>query len=225
MQLIYASTNESGPVAQLMQKNPDAEVAYFSAFEGPNGDKGGFASYPTAINYSYSFGADTSDEKVVKIMTMMDTLCSDFDHYVKTHFGEENVSFTIDENGIYKFTEEYAKPDMQAEMGINQYYGAIPTNKEYADKVMTAPVDVPLFEISYENEPAFYGASFVYSGVNESYVDSISDVAKVADEFYYNAASGVIDIDAEWDTYLDKLEAAGLQAIVDEYQVLYDESN
>ena len=220
-----AGTRDSGPIGQLMQKDPDAEVAYFAAIEGPDGDKGGFAQYPTAINYSFSFGADTSDEKVIRIMTMMDALCSDFDHYVKVHFGEEGTSFTIDENGIYKFTEDYSKPDMQAEMGIDQFYGMIPTNKEYSDKVMTAPIDIPILAIAYENEPAFYGTCFVYSGVNESYGDSISDVTKVADEFYYNAASGVIDIDAEWDTYLDKLQSAGLQEIIDEYQVLYDESN
>ena len=221
----FASTNATGPTGQLKQKNPDAEVEYFGAIKGPDGRAGGFASYPSAVNYSFSFGADTSDEKVVKIMTMMDTLCSDFDHYVNVHFGEENVSFTIDENGIYKFTEEYSKPDKQAEMGINQFYGMIPTNKEYADKVMTSPVDVPMLAIAYENPAAFYGTCFVYSGTNESYGDNISDVAKVADEFYYNAASGVIDIDAEWDLYLDKLQSAGIEEIVAEFQELYEASN
>ncbi|NLA83340.1 MAG: hypothetical protein GX854_02165, partial [Clostridiales bacterium] len=47
-----------------------------------------------------------------------------------------------------------------------------------------------------------------------------ADITTIADEFFFDAITGRIDIDAEWDAFLKKLDDAGLQEIIEEYERL-----
>ena len=44
------------------------------------------------------------------------------------------------------------------------------------------------------------GVAFLVSGANEVKTKG-TDITTIAQEFYYNAITGNVDIDAEWDNY------------------------
>ncbi len=210
----------NGPGQQFSEKNPGVELVYLPAFTGPDGRSGGLAGFPSTTQNGICFGKDTSDAKIIRIMQMMEERCADRELYVRLQYGTENETYTMTD-GKPALTAEASQGDKQSALGIGQYFGIIPVDTAYFKQYQMDAADDAVYSVSAANSKQYMaGACFVYNGVNQSFATSGAGINKIALEFYYNAITGAVDVDAQWDSYIANLNAAGLQAVVDEYNQL-----
>jgi hypothetical protein len=208
----------------VTDKNPSAEIEFIDSVTGPEGKTGGFMWYPGVLDMSIAFGKDTSDEKIERIMAIKEELCKDWDFYARCYYGTEGKTYTKDKDGVYAFTEEYKKMENQVELGLNAQFALIPPDMEHFKKI-TPLADMLPYEVSFKSQKSYRGVAFVTSGASENEKTKGTDVSKIRDEFYYNAITGKVDIDKEWDNYVKKINSTGLTDIVKDYQAMYDTAN
>lgn len=220
----YAQSTVDNLSDIVTRKNPDAKIEFIDPPKGPDGKSGGAQVFPGVLAYSIAFGKNTSDEKVERIMAIKEAFCTDWDFYVRCYYGEEGKQYTKDKDGIIAYTEEYRKTEKQAEFGMGPYYSLIPVDMEHFKKI-TFLSDLPPYEVSARAPKSYLGVAFVASGTSETYKTRGVDIEKVRDEFFFNAVTGKKDIDSEWDNYVKRINEAGLEQVVKEYQELYDKSN
>jgi len=213
----FAKSTPGNLTQLLSEKNPDAKVLFFGNFTGPDGKSGAMVYYPNLNNQgSIFFGKNTSDEKVERIMAIKEALAADWDWFVRIYYGEKGKHYNLDKDGKIVIVPEETTPEKGMENGLGQYYGLMPIDlNDY--KKFTANDDLPPYEISLANNKSYTGVAFALSGVNEAAKVKGTDVSTISNEFYFNAITGKVDIDAEWDNYIKRLNDAGLQEIIEEY--------
>jgi putative aldouronate transport system substrate-binding protein len=213
----FAKSTSGNLTDMLAQANPNAEVIYFEAFEGPDGKSGGMQSYPNLHADGFCFGRNTSDEKVERIMAIMESFAVDWDWYVECYFGEKGKHYNLDKDGKIELIPEINTPEIHAEEGLSGYFAESPLDLDDYKK-FTAIADLPPYQIAEKNKMSYTGVAFPVSGVNEAEKTKGTDITTIAQEFYYNAITGNVDIDAEWDNYIKRLNEAGLQEVLAEYE-------
>ena len=214
----FASSTANNLTQMLADKNPDAKVLYFGAVEGPKGESGGWVGYPGLNGQgSIFFGKNTSDEKVERIMAIKESMAADWDWFVRTFYGEKGKQYNLDADGKITIIPEEFTPDKLAQYGTMGYFALMPIDLDDYKK-FTSNADLPPYVVSENNKKFYAGVVFPIAGVNETAKVKRADVSTVDDEFYYNAITGKVDIDAEWDNYIKKLDSAGLQEIINEYE-------
>ena len=200
----------------LYNRDPDAKVSAFSAVTGPDGKSGAQWGFPGVTGQAcVLFGADTSDEKTIRIMQIKESLTY-IDEYIKGRYGEEGKTFTIDENGTLIMNPEWDF-EQQRSLGIGQFYATQPQSIEDASVVLT-PHDIETNNISLSSNLIPSGINFYAPRTNEAKDMYGSDVGTIVSEYYANAIMDRIDIDATWDDYVNQVKAAGLDEILAEYE-------
>lgn len=196
----------------VTDQNPDAVISYMPAFEGG----GSFVDYPSALGNqgSFMFGADTSDEKCIKIMEIKEAIASDSELYDYLYFGTEGVHYEKVDGCYSKLITD---TDVLAAEGVGYWWGMQPKSfEEYNKEVMSEYVEA--HTISQANPFVYNGTNFHAAGENEAKTWYGADVSTVASTFYSDALMGNIDIDEAWEGYLADLNNAGLDKILAEYE-------
>lgn len=158
------------------------------------------------------FGADTTDEEVIRIMQILENYATDRDFYMWSRYGEEGVDYTY-ENGVYTKLNLKRK---NSETFI--CYGPYDTSED-----MTLGLGWESGEEAYTKvtNRVYRGTGFVTATTNESREWYGADVNTLATEYYAKAIKGDVDIDATWDAYIESLNEAGLQKILNEYNEMF----
>ncbi len=200
----------------LYNRDPDAKVTAFSAVTGPNGDSGCSYGFPGITGQAcVLFGAEASEEKVIKIMQIKESMTYT-EEYVKARYGEEGKTFTVDENGTLIMNPEWDF-EQQRSLGIGQFYATQPQSVEDASMILT-PHDIETNNISLASNKIYSGINFYAPRANEAASMYGSDVGTIVSEYYANAITGKVDIDATWDDYVKSVYDAGLTEILAEYE-------
>lgn len=200
----------------LYNNDPDAKVTCFAAVTGPDGLSGASYYYPNITGQAcVLFGADATDEEVIRIMQIKESMTY-IDEYKMGRYGEEGVTYTVDENGTLVMNSDwdFAK---QRSMGIGQFYALQPQSFEDASIVLT-PDDIATANIAISSNKIYDGVNFFAPRSNEAANTYGGDVNTIVNEYYANAIMGKVDIDATWDEYVAKVNAAGLPEIIAEYE-------
>ncbi len=221
----YASTTAANITNMVTDKNPAARIAFLKPFAGPTGDKGaGGLGFPRA-GYGFAFGKNTSDEKIERIMAIKEYLTANEEFYTRVYYGEEGKGYTRDQSGVIVLNKEYSSVDKINEEGIAQYFGFAPVSWDFAKKNLAGKSDLPAYEISMSSPIKYNDVNFAFGGTNEALAKYGTAITTVVTEFETNAAYGKLDIDKEWEAFKKKFLDAGGQAIMEEYQKLYDATN
>ncbi|TBL79048.1 DUF3502 domain-containing protein [Paenibacillus thalictri] len=213
---------ESGVLAMVEAKNKTADFMFLPPFKGPDGLVGSFVDFPSLrADGAVYFGKDASAQVVNKMMEIKEALASDWELYKRVYYGVEGTDYTVESGG--KMT---VSPKLNAEIitkeGIAQTWGLMPITIDWMSKTMTER-DKVVHSMSMEQPKTFNGKDFPVSSTNKALKNKGEDVFKLVDEFYVNAITGKVDIDAAWDKYVDSVNKAGLTDILAEYQTLYDQ--
>ncbi|NSW90038.1 MAG: hypothetical protein HPY74_05005 [Firmicutes bacterium] len=209
----FASSTPNNVSAMVLDKYPGEELVFFPAVKGPNGKSASYAYYPNVVNNAIYFGAETSDEKVERIMAIEDAIAADRDLYVRLWFGEKGKTYEVNEDGIIIPNKDLLTKEKISELGLMQTFALKPTTEEDFKKE-TLKSDMPPYETAFKNNRIYSGIVFPVDGINKAYNEKSADISSISQEFYFNAITGKIDIDAEWDAYIKKLNDAGLQEIL-----------
>lgn len=145
---------------------------------------------------------------------------------VLANFGVEGVTYEVQEDGSYWYTDEIMNnPEMTQTQALiyNLMYmmpcyadytkyniSTLTTWKEFADVWASADNEykAPTLNLTADEEARYSAAS--------------SDVETYMDEVIIKFMIGDMDIDAEWDSYLETMESLGVNEMIDIYEAAYE---
>ncbi len=221
----YASTTAGNVTKMLVDKNPNAKIEFMKPFAGPTGDKGAGGSVYPAMQRGFFFGSKTSDEKMERIMAIKNYMSANDSFYIRSFFGEEGKGYTLDKDGVIQVAPDYLSIDKITQEGIGQYFALRPDNWDFYKKNNVLKMDAPAYDVAMSSQKKYNDINFTINSINDAVLKSGTAVTTVVTEFETNTTVGKLDIDKEWDAFKKKYLDAGGQAILDNYQKLYDEAN
>lgn len=149
-------------------------------------------------------------------MQMLEDINLDIDKFARAHFGgDEGETWEVNPDG-YRIgipgTGVLKDPATATERGVRIFtFGAqiVPP----IDKAYFAPERHALMSYLQEHQTVSPG-----TGIRPPWTDDeralVSNVATVEQEFGWKAITGRIDIDAEWDSYVQAMMDAGLDTLL-----------
>lgn len=159
---------------------------------------------------------NVSDEKLIRILQWFEYMYFDLEASVYTRFGQEGVNFTWSGEPYrseVRFIENSPKVEqynanMIATMETLTWSQNAIKNKayEYANSEAYKKNIIWPHRVDFLNQTN-------YNAVRSEYGAAVDTIAT---EFRFNAIAGAVDIDKEWDNYLQQLDAAGLQHLLEE---------
>ena len=166
-------------------------------------------------------------------------LCLNFLNWVYTeegnmvrNMGIEGVSYYIDENGKPQYTEFVTNnPDGYTIEGLTRCYGLIDWPGIHADFQQelrqALPCQVQAFEAWSKSDHDKYAVN--HKNVLDEYADDYtnlwSDISTYIDEARAKFISGALDLDADFDAYIETLNAMGMDRIYEMKQATLDAYN
>lgn len=210
----WHATRTGGPWGAYFENYPDADIAVVITPEGPTGGRGGY--FRPAAASRLAFGKDASDEVVIKVMQMLEDINLDIDKFARAHFGgDEGETWEVNPDG-YRIgipgTGVLKDPATATQLGVRIFtFGAqiVPP----IDKAYFAPERHALMSYLQEHQTASPG-----TGIRPAWTDDeralVANVGTVEQEFGWKAITGRIDIDAEWDSYVQAMMDAGLDTLL-----------
>jgi len=163
------------------------------------------------------FGINCSDEKMQKIMEIKNSFSADWDWFVRGYYGVEGRDYTL-VDGIITPKEEATKPEYVTEKGIRQTFAIAPTRAEDSKKYTYSKEDLVVYNFAEQFIPYYIYTNFNFPGLNEADKLYGADIKTISDEFYYNAIMGKVDIDKEFENFKERLKAAGVEKVIEEYE-------
>jgi len=166
---------------------------------------------------------EKDDAKRIRILQILDELATNDEIYATTVFGEEGVTYEID-NGVPKLVEPYASDaDARLGEGIGGYY-----NPFVERAVSTWKFHMPQDRLEFK-EKLTAGAEVISDVLGPSVMDSkakyFANLSALQDEYFTKAI--IAKNEAEVETILADFKAqwlkAGGQEVIDEANKLYQE--
>jgi putative aldouronate transport system substrate-binding protein len=212
--MVNSYQSDGTPSATLLKNNSAAKLSVLYKLTGPNGDFGTW-SYGR-LTWSTAFGANTTDEQMIRAMQMLEVIDTDMDLFKQMHWGEEGVDYTIDATG-----KVVPNPDVKAsDKGLNQFISpswytaetsTLLSGKPVVDSIDTAVKATKILKNLIDNSRAEY----------DDQQDPTADFPawfSIPQQFHINAITGKIDIDASWDAYVTSWNKACGQKTIDAVQ-------
>jgi putative aldouronate transport system substrate-binding protein len=202
--------------ALTFKKNPQATTDYLPPLKGPGGKDAVFENQSAVWRYMVA-GKNTTDAQLKKILQILDAQLVDKEVHNLVWRGTEGVHFTLNDEGMAELTKDYSSNEKQAETGI-KFFIINNRNAEQFDlsfgKIATVQADI---QKKYKTVDQLIPAGTII----KSHTEFGADVQKVEDEFFIKAATGSWDVNAEWDNYVKRWNAAGGDKITKEINEVY----
>lgn len=116
---IFSST---GKYQEMKQNDPQVEWAATTGPVGPTGEQGIMNFNPLAgVGLMFTCALEGQEEKLIKYMQVFDAMIGDPSYYEAEIWGEEGVTFTLNENGDRVFTDGWDS-QKRFEYGVGSDY-------------------------------------------------------------------------------------------------------
>jgi putative aldouronate transport system substrate-binding protein len=208
-------TRTGGPWGAYFENHPDGDIAIVITPEGPTGGRG--THFRPAAASKFAFGINASDEVVIKVMQMLEDINLDADKYASIGYGGEEGETWKKIDGGYRIaipgTGSQKDATTATQLGIRLLtFGSsiVPP----IDKAYFAPERHALISYLGENQTKREGVLGIKPSWTEDESALASNVDSVEQEFAWKAITGGIDIDAEWDGYVQAMMDAGLDKLL-----------
>lgn len=209
----------AGVVGMVESVFGEGTVSHTGAMTSQYGDGTIYSSinYPSVfLNQAMMFSAEATDEQVIAVLKMFEGICKDDELAIKILYGEEGVDYHYDENGVLVM-EDTVTIEYQSSKGLVTY-----GNQAWTDTIVNltrTERDVAMYEKG-EAQKYVYAQNNFPTVDCEAYNTYGSEVAKLVEEYFYNALMGKANLEGDWDAYIANLKAAGLDKITAEYEEL-----
>lgn len=209
-----------------MAKNfPEAEWSIIPPLDGPYG-KGIITKEPVAQRWR-TFVITTANKYPAETVKWMDYAAFSEEGQIYNKFGVENMNYRIENGKIVSFTKEEGEKAMpEGAWSGSGYLPLIDTDEtaEMGFARIASPDHPKVKEIKdlwkYVEEPFVPPIPSVEDG--KKLATLITDVKTQVDEMFFKFLNGDADIDTDFDAYVKRLKANGLDDIVKIYQKGYD---
>ena len=210
----WMSQYSAGPWGALREAHPDVDIVYSITPMGPTGDRGTWFRDPTGS--SSGFGIDASDEVVVKVLQILEDIYADADVYAENHYGgREGETWELDADG-YRVSIPGTGGGKDSATGTLlgvRMLTIIPQIVEPVDKVYINPPRHALQTFLQDNQAVNPGIGFRPTWSEEERA-LVANVSTIEHEWGWKAITGQVDIDAEWDDYVQSMMDAGLETLL-----------
>lgn len=223
---VFYSEAANLPVTEASGKSitPDFAISPMPTTLKEIGSTEYYVQYPSHTENSWSVAANT--EVLYPVLELFNFMYSDEGSLI-CNYGKENVSYTVDDDGSYSFTEAVLGHEMGMRMGMMVYV------------MMGGPYKADVMRMIDAYEPLAYSASVDYwtpeatditgmpSGVSLS-AEENSQVAGIFSDILTYAGTMITKFIigdepmSEFDTFITTMEEMNIQEAIDIYQAAYD---
>ena len=203
----YLDPNTATGLITLTKANtPTASWTFMAPPTGPEGKAGG-GTYGAVGTWTMMFGAKASIEQVARGMQIAEAINTDQSLFELTYSGIEGVTFEK-KDGVNVFLSGVTAQ----EFGANVFRTASIINWENTALVTSkAVLDMDKQSLEFPVIRNVVNASAIDGIAGADNVDT-AEMTKIVNEFFFNAITGTVDIDAEWDAYVEKWNKLGGEA-------------
>ena len=209
-QLTNPSTNQAW--GMLKANNPDTEPVIVVSPEGPTGMRGTYSR--SAVWSPSSVGANVSDEKLAKILEILDEMYNNTDVFATAFYGIKGTHWDYNEAGDPIRAEGWTAPASFMESGATYFrLTAVPTSVEFlymGGNTWRYPVNSYITDNQVSLDFGFLPT------LDEEFLVRAAEVKTVEDEFFFKAIAGEVDIAAAWDDYVAAWRRAGGDQLLEE---------
>ena len=223
---IRAEQDAKWPQA-LLANNPGAKLVMTDPFMGPAAFNSGASSSVQSSSWLFNtiVAERVSDEKLAKCLEIWDYLNGTLEGHVMAIYGEPGVHFNWAGEPLNSYAQRLplsTAEGMGGQEGFRFYQGGNHWPIEwmiYRDPPeFRALIDyyrdsAPAFTLYMHREDLFGETD--YLNAQKRYA---GDLETILAEFFYNAMTGQLDIDAEWDNYVETYMGAGGAQVLAEIQ-------
>jgi len=214
----------------LLEELPDARLLVTPPGIGPFGDSGFGVRSPSSFNQSTTWvvGAQVSDDELAIILEIFDYVSFDREAYVMVNFGFEGEHFEWEgapfesrivqsREGVlsaYESGADVFNTGMHSKEGRVYRFGNNALTRHSSSDAGRQAVILPYREDIHGD------FTQQYAELTEQYGE---ELMRIRERFFLLAIRGQIDIEAEWDAYIDELNENGLQqflALVEQFPVV-----
>lgn len=208
----------------LKQKSPDGEWVIGPLPSGPEGDRGDWLWGPRSNFVCFGKQVKGDEEKMKKILAILnDTIC-DEETAVKTYFGDKDVTYQIDGEGIAAYKGDYATmSDKRAEYGIGTFWSMLRPLKSWAvSSVADKYYSKSLTEFMQSSILGKHKDALLRPVLDSATMYS-SDLDKIRLVAYSEFITGKRSLD-KWDDFVEEYMQKGGEVLLKEAQSYYDEN-
>jgi len=199
----WTSEQPGGPVHSLKQLKPDIKYVYIISPKGPTGKRGtpnrDASSTPSVL------GKQVSDDKMARILAIIDTLIMDPEVYATACYGIKDQHWKYTPQGFVEVLPPYNDAKEQSKIGVN--YWRFQTVHDGNEKIYMPEYRYPAHRFAMENQ-TLLPLGFLPT-LNTAMSTTAQNLARLESEFFLKGLTGALDIDKEWDGYLARWNAAG----------------
>jgi len=214
----FTTGHNISPLKAAKDKGIEIEMTVIPPVTGPNGDVGTPQYSAIVVTSGMTFGRNCTDEKLIRLLQVINAIYTDEDLYKYVNYGPKDLFYTEDEDGFVQTTDFYTNENMHT-------YGA----QRYLPYPFT-PESLMKWRLQRDRYEKFVELKdFPKVGVHpvsvfstDAQLEYSASVNKIADEFYWKALTGEIDVDAQWDAYKENWLNAGGKQILEEKRELYN---
>ena len=200
----------TGAWGKITKANPAHKPVYVVSPKGPTGLRGNYSRPAAPWNEPQLIGVNVKDDKMARILQIIEELYSDIKLYAVMLAGFEGEEYTWTADGILDpipLTTEQVKK-IEAEKGpLGKGYFRVNSVLPSIEKAYLAPSRYPIDKWIQANQVRLdYGFTPVF---NEAERVKSANLTTLETEFYYGAITGKFDIDAEWNGYVEQWKKLG----------------
>lgn len=205
----WIQTFSDTPVGQLIARVPEAEPVYLLDIKGPDGTGQSASWSRPSFGTKPKFGRGTPDEKVKKILEILQWRHANEDAYLFNFYGKEGEHWSFDDENFVVADKSAQGGEPKSELGLQAYHQNNLIDSFNIKYRLNSERYVPwylgaqkpgLFDMLYQSIAADH---------DQEFRQTRSELGAIEREFYYKGITGEIDINAEWDNYVKKWHDAG----------------
>jgi len=225
---VVSAEDAGGPCAQeyWAVNGEDATFAYGPWPTGPNGEYGYSVGYSVAVGESAVYNANLMDdeEKLATIFQIMNAFATDDELYMLAAYGIEGEHYTDNGDGTYTRSADFDNAGFN-EIGLwgcRSLYGGDRTFSQTAYDAVFYKDKSIANRLSWFEKPQY--DSYIQNAVSvtlPSAGDLQSEINTYRDETWIKMITGELDVEADWDAYVEKYLSLGGQTLTDEANEWY----
>jgi hypothetical protein len=221
---MYRTPNNMVPDEDLGQ--PGAEVVGIPPIIGPGGERGGraYSAIAGVGNYKFYASDSVSDAKLIKMLEMLDFYMGTMEGWIIFRNGKEGVHFDWDGEPFESFARERTESELpegagHGRLSVYPVFYTLDRLKIIAPRPLAdfqsgyALVDGGVNVYTTRSHRADFRTETEFEDLRQRFMSTLNTMWS---EFFYKGITGQIDVDAEWDAYVEAWSDAGGADIVAE---------
>jgi len=205
-------TRQNAYPGNILAKNSQAKILVTPPEIGVHQGEYKYRSF-TNLAYPACISKSVDDEKLKRILMIYDWVNFDEEGYILARYGREGVDFTWSGERLKSsvvLTDPKGSPKLGTTFYSNSYYGELYEMMSYRPIVKNL---VAYFKngdgAKYANIDTYKIDLFNTTKWSDVYSQYSTTLETMYGEFFVKAITGEIDIDAEWDNYVNKWKSSG----------------